>query len=159
SATITGNTIGLALNGVSVLANGTPNGGRGDGVNVNSGASATIGGITAAARNVISGNRRDGVRCDLAGPGNGGGGNFIGTDKNGSAVLGNGGDGVHGIGGGTSDGETIAIIGEVAIIGETGVQIVGAPNVISGNSRNGVEIVSSSDYLIQGNTITGNGAA
>src|SRR5262249_52394688 len=105
SATITGNTIGLALNGVSVLANRTPNGGRGDGVNVNSGASATIGGITAAARNVISGNRRDGVRFDLAGPGNVVGGNFIGTDKNGSAVLGNGGDGVHGIGGGTSDGE------------------------------------------------------
>src|SRR5262249_36223734 len=65
SAPLTGNTIGLAQNGVAVLANGTPqNSNSGDGVDVNSGATAFIGGITAAQRNVISGNRRDGVRFD-----------------------------------------------------------------------------------------------
>src|SRR5262249_54771579 len=59
----------------------------------------TVGGTAAGARNVISGNRGDGI--DLTGSTTAGNvvqGNFIGTDLTGAAALGNGIDGVRSTG-------------------------------------------------------------
>jgi hypothetical protein len=78
-----------------------------------------IGGLTASARNVISGNSGDGV--SLRGAGNKLQGNYIGTDITGTLALGNNGAGVS--------------AGENALIGGTE---PGARNIItaSGNSGN-----------------------
>ena len=67
-----------------------------DGVLILDGAAAnTVGGTTAGARNVITGNRSDGV--DIIGTGATGNvveGNYIGTDATGTVALGNGSYGV-----------------------------------------------------------------
>lgn len=71
--------------------------GNEDGVFVLDGNNNTIGGNTPAARNLISGNDRDGVRIfgtSLGTDGNRVQNNYIGTDKFGTGVLGNGGAGV-----------------------------------------------------------------
>ena len=57
--------------------------------------SNTIGGTTAGARNVISGNDRDGVRILAGATGNLVQGNFIGTDVTGTAALANSFNGVR----------------------------------------------------------------
>src|SRR5262249_50389678 len=103
-----------------------------------------IGGTTAAARNVISGNRDFGVDFFAFGPGATGNfvqGNFIGTDATGAAPLGNGGAGVILTSG--AAGNTIA--GTAA----------GAGNVIAGNHADGVRIAApgTTGNLVQGNTI------
>ena len=62
---------------------------RHDGVEIDTGASGnTIGGTTAAARNIISGNDGSGVEIDDAND-NLVEGNFVGTDKTGTVALGN----------------------------------------------------------------------
>lgn len=82
---IEGNYIGTNPAGTSALPNV-------NGILVN-GNSATIGGTTAATRNVISGNTGDpdttGVALFLFGNSNTVKGNYIGTDANGTAALGN----------------------------------------------------------------------
>ncbi|MFO1001930.1 MAG: DUF4347 domain-containing protein [Planctomycetaceae bacterium] len=90
---VAGNLVGLNAAGNTALGNGS------HGIWVTSnGAGTLIGGTTATARNVISGNTNDGIVVD------GGGqylrgvtiqGNFIGTDVNGTSAIGNSRYGVY----------------------------------------------------------------
>lgn len=139
SQMIQGNLIGLDVTGAAALSNG------GSGITI-SAQGVVVGGTTAAARNVISGNAQAGVVID-------GGtavlavvqGNFIGTSADGSAAIGNGG-GVL-ITGGASNNR----------IGGT---TAAARNLIAGNTADGVAIFGNgtSDNLVQGNWIGINAA-
>jgi hypothetical protein len=144
------NFIGTDPSGSAALPNGV-------GVEVEGG-SATIGGSTPAARNVISGNRREGVRIspDAADPANvrptganGIYGNYIGLDAAGSAALGNGGAGVLIDGEGFGDRSN----------SQAGFDFVGgdAPtqrNVIAANGGAGVEIRGNARYVnVRGNYV------
>ncbi len=109
----------------------------------------TIGGTAAAAMNLISGNAGAGVELDGASTyGNLVEGNFIGTNLAGNAALPNSGPGVlivagpgNGIGTGAPTNNTI------------GGDVVGAGNLISGNTGDGVEI---SGTGTTGNVVAGN---
>ncbi len=120
--TIQGNLIGLNAAGTAALGNGV------HGVQVLTSAAVTIGGDTAAARNVISGNNSHGVAL------NGGNttviGNYIGTDATGTRAIGNG---ASGIGLNNASGNTI---------GDT---TAGGGNVISGNAASGIEFFNGSN--------------
>ncbi|MDX6284859.1 MAG: hypothetical protein QOG53_344 [Frankiales bacterium] len=123
---ISGNLIGTDTTGVSDLGNG------GDGVLLaQNGWTASVGEGSPSARNLISGNGGNGVRVTgvahatvL--------GNLIGTDADGTSALGNGLDGV---------------------LLESANNTVGAGNVISGNTGNGVSIDGAS---ATGNHVLGN---
>lgn len=104
--------------------------------------SNTIGGSTAAERNVISGNTQEGVEINGS-TGNFVWGNYIGTDATGTVDLGNSTDGVL-IDSGVSN-----------FIGGT---TAGTGNAISGNNTNGIEIINTASTLatavrVQGNII------
>ncbi len=112
-----------------------------DGVNLASTSNHLVGGTTAAARNVISGNTNFGVRMHgLSNSNNTLHGNYIGVAVDGATDLGNGNSGV-------------SINSFNNKIGGTA---AGTANVISGNAQEGV-IVSTgpsvSGNLIQGNII------
>jgi hypothetical protein len=137
---IQGNYIGTDINGTAALGNAA------DGIQISAfepptGAN-TIGGTSAAARNIISANS---VGIELSGQNILIQGNYIGTDVNGTADLGNGTNGItifsgnnNTIGGSAPGaGNTIAFNGKLA------------PGT---NSRNGVAVFS---FAI-GNTIRGN---
>ena len=103
----------------------------------------TIGGTTPSARNLISGNGRDGIRLNTDANDTVIQGNFIGTDVAGSRGLGNG---FHGI----------------MLYGTSGISIGGttdgAGNVISDNGYSGIALRQSSnvvpeDVVIQGNLV------
>ena len=136
SDTIEGNVIGLSSSG-SALGNGT-GGGAGILVDYNSGP-IQIGGTTAAARNVISGNNGNGI--EIA---HGGSaiirGNYIGTDATGTVARGN------------SIGIDVAYTGSTVTIGGT---VAGAGNLISGQSAGeGIYVEdASSGVTILGNLI------
>jgi VCBS repeat-containing protein len=89
---IAGNLIGTNAAGTGALPN------LHDGIGIiGTAAGNLVGGTTAAARNVISGNTGNGVSltgCEFSGSGNAVKGNFIGVDVS-SGALGNGGDGVR----------------------------------------------------------------
>jgi titin len=131
--TVLGNYVGTTADGASALTNGF-------GIRVDSGASQnTIGGTSAEARNVISGNDLAGVRIDAAGTtGNTVAGNYVGTDPAGTGKLANG-TGVRLASGASNN----------AIGGPT----AGAGNVISGNTGNGVEFLNADT---EHNTVAGN---
>ena len=96
-----------------------------------------IGGTTASARNVISGNVGNGLRV---GSGVTVQGNFIGTDVTGTAALGNGESGV-------------SVLGFDNLIGGS---VTGARNVISANAEHGVTFdfpEGAHDNVVQGNLI------
>lgn len=101
----------------------------------------TVGGTSAAARNVISGNNSRGV--DILGSGvssNTVTGNYIGTNAAGTAPLGNSAGGV--------------VINNSATSNTIGGSATGAGNVISGNAGCGVCIANSaSSNVVQGNLI------
>jgi uncharacterized repeat protein (TIGR01451 family) len=110
---IVGNHIGTDVTGTVAVGN------TNEGIKVSSGASNnTIGGTVASARNVISGNLKEGINISGATTsGNVVQGNLIGTNEGGTAALGNGNSGVtlggsasnNTIGGTTSNtGNTIA---------------------------------------------------
>ena len=86
---VRGNFIGTDVNGTSLLG-----GGLAGGVQI-SGTSNTVGGTTAAARNIISGNGRGIWLLGSGASGNLIQGNFIGTDVTGTSALGNTSDGVE----------------------------------------------------------------
>lgn len=120
-------------------------GNRGFGVDVFGTSNNTIGGTNAAARNIISGNDVLGVRLS-GGSGNLVQGNYIGTDVNGSAPLGNG---RIGEGGGVGVGGTNNTIG-----GTT----PAARNIVSGNNEDGVGISGSGNQVLGnyiGSDVTG----
>ena len=91
---VQGNLIGTNAAGSGAVPNGTTS----FGVMPIAGAGNTIGGTTAAARNVISGNAGDAV--SITGPGNTVEGNFIGTNAAGTGAIPNTGAGVALHGGG-----------------------------------------------------------
>jgi titin len=87
---VAANLIGTSASGTSALGNGGPGVRIGGGANGN-----TIGGTTAAAANVISGNQGDGIDItDATTFGNTTEGNMIGTSKDGSDNLANMGNGI-----------------------------------------------------------------
>jgi len=137
---VQGNLIGTDKNGTAAVANGT-------GVSLyNAAKSNTIGGTTAATRNVISGNGQFGVTIEGSGTaGNVVEGNYIGTNLAGTAALANGGGIQIDLG---ASGNTI------------GGSAAGAGNVISGNSANGVSIIDSgaTKNVVAGNLVGLNAA-
>jgi len=154
---ITGNYIGTDVTGTANLGNGS------NGVRLDA-PSNRVGGATAAERNIISGNGGSGVIIFQSGAiGNVVKGNYIGTDVNGTAKLGNSFDGVaienasnNTVGGATSaerniicgsrgSGVTIfpsGATGNVVVGNYIGVDITGTAKL--GNSFNGVFIFSES---------------
>ncbi len=132
---VQGNYIGTNAAGTGAVANGD------DGIWIGGGATnSTIGGTTAGARNIISGNTMDGVQIhDVGTSNNVVQGNYIGTDVTGNVALANGDTGVSISGGAT--GNTIG--------GTTSAH----RNVISGNTAEGVHITGSGT---DSNTVSGN---
>ena len=132
---VEGNLIGTDLDGTAPLANRF-------GVVISGGASGNvIGGTAPEARNIISGNRVDGVRITDAGTtGNQVEGNFIGTGRDGSGSVANT-FGVQILSGATGN-----VIG-----GTSG----GSSNLISGNLDTGITIIGAgtSANRIEGNLI------
>ena len=98
----------------------------------------TIGGTTAAARNIISGNDQRGVEIFSSASGNVVEGNYVGTDVTGTQDLGNALTGVY------LDNATNAVIG--GTVGTAG-------NLISGNNQDGVRIADGTGNLLLGNFI------
>ncbi|MBI1917437.1 MAG: right-handed parallel beta-helix repeat-containing protein [Planctomycetes bacterium] len=141
---IAGNFIGTDVNGTLAVGNGQR------GVVLDNGATNTvIGGTTAAARNVISGNGFLGSdsAIDIAGNGTVGNvveGNYIGTNAVGTATLPNA---VHGV----------AIFGGAGT-NTVGGTVAGAGNVISGNLDDGVFLAGAAGSLVAGNLIGTNAA-
>lgn len=146
---VQGNYIGTDITGTLDLGN------LGSGVEVLGGLNNTIGGTTAAARNVISGNSLAGVSIKNAdnffgftGPSSGNVvlGNYLGTTAAGTAALGNSGDGV--------------LIQLAATNNTIGGSAAGAGNVIGGNSNAGVTITGTgtTGNLVLGNFIGTNAA-
>jgi CSLREA domain-containing protein len=132
---VEGNLIGTDVNGTTDLGN------IDDGVFIESGPSNTVGGTTAASRNLISGNGLKGIDIsNSAASGNVVQGNYIGTDLSGTAAIAND---EHGI---SIDGAPNNTIGGTA---------VGAGNVVSGNTLHGVEIIfgGATNNTVQGNLI------
>ena len=127
------NFIGTDVNGTADLGNGSV------GVEVFQSPNNTIGGTTVGARNVISGNTFYGILIANSGAtGNQVLGNFIGTDLNGTAALGNSDHGVY------------ILAANNNIIGGT---VAGERNIISGNGEDGVRIEASG---ATGNQVLGN---
>ena len=123
---------GSRVEGSCIVSNG-PNG-----VLINGAAGHLVGGVSPAARNVISANAGNGVNISGAGASNNMvQGNFIGTDRTGLLDRGN------------------AIVG--VTVSERGNLIggmaPGAGNVISGNNNHGVSL---SGFAATGNTVQGN---
>ncbi len=126
---IAGNYIGTNAAGLAAAGNGL------SGIHVSGGNTNTIGGTTAADRNVISGNDATGLRVDTLG--NTVSGNYIGTDRTGVADLGNGGNGV-------------VVFGTSNTIGGT---TAAAGNTISGNTSAGVFFGGGSTNTMQRNIV------
>ncbi len=134
--TVAGNLIGLGANGTTVLSNKT-------GIVIKGAANNTIGGLTAADRNVISGNTAYDIdiydAVNVKADGNKIWGNYIGTNAAGTASV------------------SMAAQYGINISGGTGNQIggteAGSGNVISGSTF-GINIVSpSTGTIIRGNKI------
>ncbi len=127
---IQGNRIGTDVNGVNKIPN--------SGGVLATGLNILVGGTTAEARNIISGNG-DGVT--IRGAGSRLQGNYIGTDITGTVALGN-----TGSGGGV-------VAGDGALIGGTTSEM---RNIIAGNNFNNVSIGSfgaAAPVTVQGNYI------
>jgi hypothetical protein len=138
--TVSGNYIGTDASGTVALGNGR------DGVDIlNSAENNTIGGTTDGERNVISGNLHHGIGIygwpNVGTDNNIVIGNYIGTDVNGTAALGNATNGVR-----IGDGAKNNVIG-----GDTPEE----RNVISGNDEDGVLIgdEGTDDNVVAGNYI------
>jgi hypothetical protein len=140
---VQGNFIGTDASGLASISNGN------DGVYLNATTGNTIGGASAAARNILSGNTSapstaDGIWIN-GGSFNTVQGNYIGTDATGAAALGN-----------NSDGIIIAS----STNNQIGGAAAGAGNLVSGNGAYGIEIdgPSAGGNRIQGNFVGANAA-
>ena len=109
------------------------------GILFNAGTGNTIGGSTAAARNVISGNQAEGIDVTSPAGSNTIQNNYIGTTASGTAAMGNGSDGIE-------------------IILSSSNQILN--NLLSGNGGRGIHLngTTSTSNVVKGNLI-GTGAA
>ncbi len=132
---IQGNLIGTDVNGVNKIPNFT-------GVSA-FGPNILVGGDTAAARNVISGNNGDGV--SIRGAGSKVQGNYIGTDITGTLPLGNSNVGVGG-----GDG---ALIGGTAPEARNIISANGSINVSLGSFGSGAAVTVHGNYI--GTDVTG----
>ena len=155
---VVGNFIGTAPGGLLARANGT-------GVSVSAG-ETTIGGPTPGARNLISGNNGSGISLDPLGDVTLILGNYIGTDKNGTAALPNGADGIFvesesnrigfpGIGNLISGngGDGIELNGANAIHNRVKGNLIGTNatgNAALGNGKNGVLVIQASENTVGG---------
>ena len=135
---IAGNFVGTDVTGTLALGNADT------GISITNGLGNIIGGSSAADRNVSSGNAYGvGIRSSAAGTLVQG--NFIGADLTGTAALGNVYDGV------LSDSE--ALLNVIGTDGD-GINDVSEGNLISGNGRDGIQIVGSAgQFTIAGNFI------
>lgn len=126
---IRGNTIGLALDGLSALGNGL------DGITIIGGSEARVGGSDPGEGNLIAGNTDDGINVSgsplavLQG-------NTVGLNAAGTAVP-NGGDGIRLQDG---DGDTVA------------------DNVVAGNGGSGIAVSNGADPIVENNTVGLNAA-
>jgi parallel beta-helix repeat protein len=127
---IQGNRIGTDASGAKAVGNAV-------GVAIsNSSTLNTIGGLTAAARNVISGNHNVGIDLAAVG-GNLVEGNYVGTDAAGSKAL----------------SDAIGVFAESGAHDNTiGGTAAGAGNVVSGNNY-GIYLSFSNNNLVQGNYV------
>jgi photosystem II stability/assembly factor-like uncharacterized protein len=126
---VQGNYLGVDATGTAARANNR-------GILMSNSSNNLIGGTTAAARNIISGNN---VGIDISGNNNVVQGNFIGTNPTGTAAIPN-----------TNDG--VVVVGSQFTNNLIGGTAAGARNLISGNSSRGVTVTSSSS-IVQGNLI------
>ncbi len=139
---VQGNNIGLNATGSAAISNGS----SGVGIFTNA-SSNTIGGTSAAARNIISGNLNQGVLLSGTGVSNNiVSGNFIGTDITGTDFT------------GTAWREQGNAFSGVGIFGAASSNTVGGTseasrNIISGNASDGVTILGSGT---SGNNVQGN---
>jgi hypothetical protein len=133
---IVGNKIGTNAAGTAIA----PEGANGTGIQLFGGNNNTIGGSTAANRNIISGNSTGLQISTAAATGNVIKGNFIGTDVNGTADLGNG-NGIFLSGGTTNN-----------TIGGT---IPGEANLVSGNVSANITLTEpgTSSNTLRGNIV------
>jgi titin len=153
---VEGNKIGTNFAGTAAVPNGT------FGISISDGANNTIGGTTAYARNIISGNNSAGVFLFNGANINLIQGNYIGTAVNGAAPLGNGQAGI-GLAAGAHDNWLLNnVVGSnrpgvwLSDSGTSGNTIEN--NAIGGNAGAGVTIVnSSSNNHVWGNAIGENG--
>ncbi|MCH7893777.1 MAG: DNRLRE domain-containing protein, partial [Proteobacteria bacterium] len=135
---IAGNYLGISADGTTVAANNPAAVSYRGGIRVESSAN-TIGGTTAADRNVISGNGFAGIELFGAGAtANVVYGNYIGVDATGTLDRGN-----------TQEGIDLEL-GSSNIIGGPG---AGQRNIISGNDSDGIEIDGGDSNVVQGNYI------
>jgi hypothetical protein len=125
---VQGNFVGTDIGGIKAIPNGL-------GIQINGGSNNNVGGITPAARNIVSGNIQTGIF--VVGNDNLVQGNYVGTDITGTNAIPNG----VGIFVGAGDNNLI------------GGRTLAAGNVVSGNSGSGVEIAS---MLATGNRLEGN---
>lgn len=129
---VTGNFIGTTVDGSSALGNG------GDGVSIDGAVNNHIGGTEHGAGNVIAGNLHGGITINGSGASsNQIEGNFVGTDRTGTAAVGNA-DGI--------------LINAGASGNRVGGTIPAARNIISGNQENGVRILGR-ENLVEGNFV------
>lgn len=139
--TVRGNTMGLRADGTGTIFS------SGDGVNMQTGTNNnTIGGSTSASRNVIGGQSSDGIEMNGASgliTNNVITGNYIGVGLDGATVRANSGNGILITGGGQNN-----RIGD-----DTATPGTAPGNVISGNSTDGIQLVSNSTSA---NKIVGN---
>ena len=133
SNTVQGNFIGTSWSGIAAISNSA------NGLTLYNAVGNLVGGSSASARNLISGNGASGVYLySLGTAGNFIRGNYIGTDINGSVALGNASDGVTLLGtGGNTIGGTNS----------------GEGNLISGNNMGGVALNGTG---ANGNSVLGN---
>ncbi|MBI2480127.1 MAG: right-handed parallel beta-helix repeat-containing protein [Planctomycetia bacterium] len=134
--TIVGNWIGLDSSGTADAGNVVR------GIEINASSSNTIGGSTAADRNVISGNDDVGIRLVSGSNNNVIQGNYVGTNAAGTVGIANALDGI------AVSGSTGNTIGGTA---------AGAGNVVSSNHY-GITLNASNTTTIQGNLIGTNAA-
>jgi parallel beta-helix repeat protein len=131
---VQGNVIGTEESGPNGIGNG------GDGVDLAAVENNTIGGTTALAGNVISGNAGSGIRFSISANRNLVLSNEIGTDAAGLTDVPNFGDGVDLVG--------------ASYYNTIGGTAAGSRNVISGNLGSGISLDSASrGNLVQGNLI------
>ena len=127
---VQGNYVGTDAGGMTALGNAF------SGIHVVS-ANNTIGGESAGAGNVVSGNDVSGIYIDVGADATTVQGNFIGTAANGTGALANGANG-------------IAILSAGNLVGGTS---AGARNVISANGANGILVTGAA---AAGNHVAGN---
>jgi parallel beta-helix repeat protein len=129
------NFIGTSVNGNAAIGNG------GEGIVIGAATNNLIGGSTASARNLISGNLGSGIEVTANADSNQFLGNFIGTDSSGLTSLSNSSHGIRVISASSNN--------------QIGSTVAG--NVIAFNFGNGILVITGSGNRIQSNSIFNHG--